>query len=171
MVQSSLLTIYIIHTRVPVRIYTAIVKKSNRLWEKIGSYCYIFCLLIFRCWLNHKFSGQTLLKKDSSIWLCTCHFRSNRNRKYKPIPAKSWYFGLIFSNELFVQFNNPVLLHKILFLGWNISFIFFLSHWNEINYHCSRRQFFNQAWFRNPKKCHIITEQGSQAKMMKRTTL
>lgn len=126
MMQSSTvyMGIYIIQTRVPVRIYTAIVKKSNRLWEKIGSYCYIFCLLIFRCWLNHKFSGQTLLKKDSSIWLCTCHFRSNRNRKYKPIPAKTWYFGLIFSNELFVQFNNPVLLHKILFLGWNISFIF-----------------------------------------------
>lgn len=92
MMQSSTvyMGIYIIQTRVPVRIYTAIVKKSNRLWEKIGSYCYIFCLLIFRCWLNHKFSGQTLLKKDSSIWLCTCHFRSNRNRKYKP---KTWYWS------------------------------------------------------------------------------
>lgn len=34
MVQSSLLTIYIIHTRVPVRIYTAIVKKNQTVYEK-----------------------------------------------------------------------------------------------------------------------------------------
>lgn len=34
MVQSSLLTIYIIHTRVPVRIYTAIVKKIKPFMRK-----------------------------------------------------------------------------------------------------------------------------------------
>lgn len=130
MMQSSLLTvymeIYIIQTRVPVRIYIhSYSKKNQTVYEKRSD------LTVTYFASSSSVAGWTISLADKHCWrrilpfgCALVIFGQTETESINQYPLKTWYFGLIFSNELFVQFNNPVLLHKILFLGWNISFIF-----------------------------------------------